>query len=37
METATGKSKNIIITNEKGRLTESEIEKLIKEAEVNKA
>jgi len=32
-EKSTGKSNNITITNEKGRLNEEEIEKLVKEAE----
>lgn len=30
---ATGKSESIVITNEKGRLSEEEIERMIKEAE----
>lgn len=34
---STGKSNNITITNEKGRLNENDIEKLIKEAEKFKA
>ena len=37
IEKATGKTNNILITNNKDRLTETEIEKLIKEAEINKA
>jgi len=36
-EKSTGKSNNITITNEKGRLNEEEIEKLVKEAEQFKA
>jgi len=33
-EKTTGKSENITITNEKGRLTDEEIERMVKEAEV---
>jgi L1 cell adhesion molecule like protein len=33
MEKGSGKSQNITITNEKGRLSEDDIEKLVKEAE----
>jgi len=33
MEKGSGKSQNITITNEKGRLSENDIEKLVKEAE----
>ncbi len=36
-EKGTGKSNAITITNEKGRLNEEEIERLVKEAEANKA
>merc|ERR1712164_85596 len=36
-EKSTGKSQNITISNEKGRLDESEIERLVKEAEKYKA
>lgn len=34
-ETATGKSKSITITNEKGRLSKEDIEKMVQEAEAN--
>lgn len=34
-DTATGKSKKITITNDKGRLSQDEIEKMIKEAELH--
>ena len=34
-ETATGKSKSITITNEKGRLSKDEISKMVQEAEAN--
>jgi len=37
LEKSTGKSKNITITNQKGRLDDSEIERLVKEAEQYKA
>jgi len=37
MEKSTGKSQNITITNEKGRLDENEIDRLVKEAEKYKA
>jgi L1 cell adhesion molecule like protein len=33
MEKGSGKSQNITITNEKGRLSEDDIDKLVKEAE----
>ena len=36
-EKGTGKTQQITITNEKGRLNAEEIEKLVKEAEANKA
>merc|ERR1712139_100183 len=37
LEKSTGKSKNITITNQKGRLDDSEIDRLVKEAEKYKA
>jgi len=36
VEKATMKSQKITITNEKGRLTPDQIEKLVKDAEMNK-
>jgi len=37
LEKSTGKSQNITITNQKGRLDDSEIDRLVKEAEKYKA